>query len=77
MDVLQFKVSNADFDDLPGQFEDAVLFLTEHEADVARLVAAGDAVLDFGYAPRDVDVQYDRLPRELFWTTSARRGEEE
>lgn len=62
---LSFDVSEADFDQLPQQFEDATAFLKQHEADVAVLASAGEAVLDFGYEPRDVSVQVDRLPREL------------
>ena len=67
-DVLQFGVSRADFDDLPTQFERAAAYLAEHEADVTKLAAAGDAVLDFGHEPRAAalgGIQHDALPREL------------
>ena len=62
---LSFDVSEADFDQLPQQFEEATSFLKKHEADVVVLASAGEAVLDFGYEPRDVSVQVDRLPRDL------------
>jgi len=64
-DYLSYDVSQADFDNLPGQFEDAVSFLKQNETDVRALSGGGEAVLDFGYSPRNVAIQVDRLPQEL------------
>ena len=70
-DLLSFDVSDADFQDLPQQFEDAVAFLTMNEADVEALARGGEAVLDFGHSPRSWAepmagiVQVDRIPQEL------------
>lgn len=68
LSLLSFSVSEAPFDDLPRQLEDATTFLRDHEADVATLASAGAAVLDFGHSLRlgpRVAVQCDRLPGEL------------
>lgn len=67
---LSFDVSDADFDQLPQQFADAVTFLAEHEADMRQLTKIGEAVLDFGHEPREwssegIGIQSDRLPQEL------------
>ena len=62
---LSFEVSEADFDQLAQQFDDASSFLARHEADVALLVSAGEAVLDFGYQARNVALQVDRVPIHL------------
>lgn len=65
---VHIVVSEATFDDLPGQVREATAFLLTHRADVAELVGlpgVEGVVLDFGITRRDVAVQCDVLPPEL------------
>ena len=61
------EVSSA-FGDLSKECRDAVAFLSEFHADLARLgkfKGVTDLWLDFGYLRRDVAVQSDTLPADL------------
>ncbi len=74
--LLSFNASDADFDQLPKQFEDAIAFLSEHAVDMRVLSEAAELVLDFGYQPRSYDdarvlVQSDRIPQELIRLSAA------
>lgn len=63
-------VSVADFDDLRGQIRDAITFLKQNEAELARLSkfpGVEGVALDFGIARRDVVAQSDYFPPELLY----------
>jgi hypothetical protein len=67
-------VSMKEWDDLPGQIEDAKAFLAEHEVELRRLRAfpgVGGMELDFPMnlriGTKDVAVQGDRLPADLLF----------
>jgi hypothetical protein len=67
---LSFDVSDAGFEQLASQFEDACSFLSLNEKDLQYLAHRGQLVLDFGYTHRRIAnaailVQCDRLPKEL------------
>jgi hypothetical protein len=67
-------VSQAGFDDLPGQVRDAVEFLDEYEDELRRLgkfPGVEAVVLDCGVRWRDVAAQTDVLPAELLWRAGA------
>ena len=60
--------SEAGFDDVWQQINDAIEFLKQHEADLARIVAfsgVDECLLDFGVEDRDVIHQADYFPAEL------------
>ena len=63
-----FDSTEASADDSAAQVEEAVLFLTVHRDELARLMATTGvegAELDFGIERRDVAVQCDTLPAPL------------
>lgn len=65
---LNVVVSEAGLDDFAAQITDAVAFLSEHDAEVRRLVdfpGVTGIVLDFGVARRDVAAQSDQFPADL------------
>jgi hypothetical protein len=65
---FHFGVSEAEFDDLPGQIQDAIRFLEEREVELRRLVyfpGVERVCLDFGIDRRDVAVQVDSFPPSL------------
>ena len=60
--------SEADFSQLQGQIGDAVYFLEQNQAELARLVAfpgVEKVSLDFGIEERDVAAQSDCFPPNL------------
>ena len=62
-----FHVSDAEFDNLNAQIDDAVSFLERYRVDIQTLMAAPDAygVLDFAMDTRAVCVQIDHFPASL------------
>jgi len=66
-EAAHFDVSEADFNDLNGQIEDAIKFLQSHKAAVKHMMSGSDAngVLDFAIEWRDVAVQSDNFPAAL------------
>ena len=65
---LNVVISGAGFHELAEQVSDAVAFLSEHHAEVRRLVGfpgVAGVVLDFGVAWRDVAAQSDQFPADL------------
>jgi hypothetical protein len=61
-------VSDADFNDLPGQIDDTIRFLERRQAELRRLVSFPGVErvrLDFGIERRDVAVQRDSFPPDL------------
>ncbi len=67
-------VSEAEFNDLPGQIRDAVRFLSVHEEELQRLgrFEGVEAVcLDFAIDRKDVAVQSDVFDAELLWRAGA------
>ena len=67
---LHIVVSEADFDNMQGQIQDAISFMKHHQAELERLCkfpGVEGSYLDFGIAKRDVVAQYDYLPPELLY----------
>lgn len=67
-------VSEADFDDLPGQIEDALRFLAEHEEELRRLgrfEGVETVCLDFAIDRKAVAIQSDVFDAELLWRAGA------
>ena len=67
---LNIDVSEADFDNLEGQIQDAISFLKQHKKELERLrkfPGVEGLALDFGIAKRDVIAQYDYFPPELLY----------
>lgn len=68
---ISVSVSDKDWDDFKGQVADAIAFLTNHEIELAHLIAshnATDAYLDFPLYSRlygEIVNQNDQLPRDL------------
>src|SRR5688572_4019917 len=65
---LHVVVSNAEFDDLQGQIQDAISFMQKHQMELRRLCefpGVEGVTLDFGIARRDVVAQFEYLPPEL------------
>ena len=68
---ISFDVSECEWDDFPGQVEDAIVFLSLHASSIRELVEShnvSDAFLDFPILSRldgNIVNQIDRLPREL------------
>ncbi len=68
---ISISISDKDWDDFKGQVADAIAFLTNHESELAHILAsheATDAYLDFPlYSRLDGDIvnQNDQLPRDL------------
>lgn len=68
---ISFDVSECDWDNFPGQVEDAIAFLSRHAHSIRELVDShkiSDAFLDFPIWSRldgNIVNQNDRLPREL------------
>lgn len=63
---FSIEVSQAGFDELSLQIEDAVEFLRRNQAELAPLQPLViEALLDFGIETRDVAVQCDVLPPQL------------
>lgn len=68
------SVSEADFDDLPAQIEDALQFLARHEDELRRLgrfEGLETVCLDFAIDRKDVAVQSDVFDAELLWRAGA------
>ena len=69
--VLSLDVSDKEWDDFPGQADDAIRFLCEHNEELQRLLcSSGDisACLDFPIYSRlndEIINQNDYIPREL------------
>jgi hypothetical protein len=76
---ISFDVSDCEWDDLPGQVEDAIAFLSLHAISIRKLVDShnvSDAFLDFPIWSRldeNIVNQNDRLPRQLI-SLCARAG---
>ncbi len=67
---LHVEISEADFDNLQGQIEDAISFMKQHKSELERLCkfpGVKGVCLDFGIAKRDVVAQYDYFPPELLY----------
>ena len=66
-DTLHFEVSNADFDQLSTQIEDAISFLQRYKTDLEVLMALPgvSGVLDFAVATRHLPTQFGRLSPDL------------
>lgn len=67
-------VSEAGFDDLDAQIQDAMLFLRLHEDELRRLgrfPGVEEVCLDFGIPRRDVAAQSDVFPADLLWQAGA------
>jgi len=65
---VNVSVSDAAFDSLSNQVDDAMTFLEKRSEDVRRLVAfpgVRDVTLDFGVKRRDVAAQSDSFPARL------------
>jgi hypothetical protein len=65
---INVSVSDADFDNLEQQVQDAMHFLERHAPEVRRLVTfpgVEDVTLDFGLQRRDVPAQSDSFPARL------------
>jgi hypothetical protein len=65
---VNVSVSEADFDDLANQEEDAIKFLAENADEIRRLcsyLGVQEIVLDFGIWRREAFAQFDRFPVEL------------
>ncbi|MFD2162478.1 hypothetical protein ACFSJU_08735 [Paradesertivirga mongoliensis] len=68
---ISFDVSDKDWEDLDGQIEDTILFLTKHYDDIEQLFKTHNittAYLDFPIYSRlegDIVNQNDHLPKEL------------
>ena len=68
---ISFDVSDRDWDDFPGQVQDAIAFLTQHASAIRALIAShnvSDAVLDFPIWSRldgRIVNQNDSLPPQL------------
>lgn len=68
---ISFDVSDRDWDDFPGQVQDAIAFLTQHAAAIRALIDShnvSDAFLDFPIWSRldgHFVNQNDSLPRQL------------
>jgi hypothetical protein len=71
---FNLTVSDAGFDDLPGQIRDAIGFLDEHEDELRRL-GSFDGVelvcLHFGVRWQGTAVQTETFPPELLWRAGA------
>jgi hypothetical protein len=68
------RVSEADFDDLATQIDDALEFLDTHEDELRRLAGfpgVDSVALDFAVSWRNVAVQTDSFPPELLWRAGA------
>jgi hypothetical protein len=67
-------ISQAGFDDLAAQIQDALRFLDEHEDELRRLAAfpgVEEVCLDLAVRRRDVVAQSALLPAELLWRAGA------
>lgn len=65
---LSILTSNADFDNLPGQFRGTLRFLKRHRRllkGLKRLRSIDSMRLDFGFEWREVPVQKDTIPADL------------
>jgi hypothetical protein len=68
------RVSEADFDDLATQIDDAMEFMDTHEDELRRLGSFPGVVnvaLEFAVSWRNVAVQTDSFPPELLWRAGA------
>ncbi len=69
--VLSLDVSDKEWDDFPGQVDDAIRFLSEHYEELQRLLCSSEdisACLDFPIYSRlndEIVNQNDYIPREL------------
>ncbi len=66
-DTLHVDVSNADFDQLSTQIEEAISFLQRYKTDLEVLMALPgvSGVLDFAVANRHLPAQFGRLSPDL------------
>ena len=65
---FNLDVSRADFSELARSVEDAVRFLSQHSAELRRLLAfpgIEGVELDFAIEDRELPVQTDRFPSQL------------
>ncbi len=60
-------VSDCEFDDVPGQLQDALAFLSDHAADIRRMMQTREsaATLDFARETREEGFQYLAFPALL------------
>jgi hypothetical protein len=66
-DTAHFEVSQAGFEELDQQIDDAIIFLREHKQDIDLLMALPSAsgILDFGAAQKYAGAQFGRFSAEL------------
>jgi hypothetical protein len=66
-DTVHYDVSAAGFDELSRQIEDATAFLSQHRAEIEKLMAlpSSSGWLDFGVSNRHMAAQFSRLSPEL------------
>jgi hypothetical protein len=65
---VTIAVCDAQLEDLPGQIDETIAFLTVNEQQIQALrlfPGVEDLTLDFWILRRDVYAQFDRLPPEL------------
>jgi hypothetical protein len=64
---LCLDASTSDFNNFSGQVRQTISFLKKNQKELKKLAKfpGVDAVIDFGFARRDVVVQCDLLPAEL------------
>ncbi len=65
--TAHFLVSDCDFDDVPGQLQDALAFLSDHAADIRWMMQTPEsaATLDFAREAREEGFQYLAFPAVL------------
>ncbi|MDR2328370.1 MAG: hypothetical protein LBE58_02100 [Comamonas sp.] len=65
--TAHFLVSDCDFDDVPGQLQDALAFLSDHAAEISQLMLNPNsaATLDFAREVRGEGFQYLAFPAVL------------
>jgi len=71
---FNLTLSEASFDDLPGQIADVTHFLIEHEDELRRLAGfdgVDEVCLDFGVRRLDVAAQSEIFPADLLWRAGA------
>ncbi len=65
---IMVRVSSGDFDNLPSQITDAILFAKKYSKELGKLVnvkGVETVAFDFGIYKRDVMGQFDYFPSEL------------
>ncbi len=65
--TAHFLVSDCEFDDVPGQLQDALAFLSDHAADISWMMQMPEstATLDFAREAREEGFQYLAFPAML------------